>query len=357
MKKSIIKNITNKTLGILGGGQLGKMIAQEASRLGIRTCIYDPNKKSPAFQNANIIINDVYTNKTSLKRLIKNSDKITYEFENIPIESLNFLKKNRQIYPGLRALKYSQDRLLEKRFISNLGISVAPFYKINNFIDINKALRKLNGSAILKTRKLGYDGKGQYLIKNNKIPNIQTKIEKNKYIIEGLIKFKKEISVIVIRTKDGKLECFEPAENKHKNGILRETIFPLESSMKIKNKAKDIALKIANSLNVVGIIAVEMFINENNEIIVNEIAPRPHNSGHWTINACNISQFEALVRVIFDMPIPKIKYYHSCKMVNILGDNYGIIEKSLSIRNHIVHIYGKDEIKNSRKLGHINILS
>ena len=357
MKKNIIKNITNKTLGILGGGQLGKMIAQEASKLGIRTCVYDPNKKSPAFQNANLVISDLYTNKKSLKKLINNTDKITYEFENIPLESLNLLKKKRQIYPGLKALRYSQDRLLEKRFIFNLGISVAPFYKINKFTDINRALKKLNGSAILKTRKLGYDGKGQYLIKNNRIPNIQDKIEKNKYIIEGLINFKKEISVIVIRSKDGKVECFEPSENKHKNGILRETIFPSKISKKIKNKAKDIALKIANSLNVIGIIAVEMFINENDKIIVNEIAPRPHNSGHWTINACNISQFEALVRVIFDMPIPKIKYYHSCKMVNILGENYDIIEKSLCLKNHIVHIYGKDEIKKSRKLGHINILS
>ena len=356
MKKSIIKNITSKTLGILGGGQLGKMIAQEASRLGIKTCVYDPNKKSPAFQNANIIINDVYTNKKSLKKLIKNTDKITYEFENIPLESLNLLKKNREIYPGLKALRYSQDRLLEKRFISNLGISVAPFYKINNITDIKRALKKLNGSAILKTRKFGYDGKGQYFIKNNKIPDVEAKIEKNKFIIEGLIKFKKEISVIVIRTKSGKSECFEPSENKHKDGILRETIFPSRISMKIKNKAKDIALKIGNALNVVGIIAVEMFINENDKIIVNEIAPRPHNSGHWTINACNISQFEALVRVIFDMPIPKIKYYHSCKMVNILGDNYKIIEKSLRLKNHVVHIYGKDEIKKSRKLGHINIL-
>ncbi len=357
MEKSIIKNFTNKTLGILGGGQLGKMIAQEASRLGIRTCIYDPNINSPAFQNANIIINDSYTNKKSLKQFIKNTDKITYEFENIPLESLNLLKKYRKIYPGLKALKYSQDRLLEKKFISNLGVCVAPFYEINNFKDINLALDKLNGAAILKTRTLGYDGKGQYVIKKNSVQNINIKIEKNKYIIEGLIKFKKEISVIVVRSKDGISKCFEPSENKHKNGILRETIFPAEISLKIKNKVKEIALKIADSLNIIGIIAVEMFINEDNKIIVNEIAPRPHNSGHWTINACNISQFEALVRVIFDIPIPKIKYYNNCKMINVLGDNYKIIEKSLRIRNHVVHIYGKNEIKKSRKLGHINILS
>ena len=239
MKNNVIKNITNKTLGILGGGQLGKMIAIEASRLGIKTCIFDPNKKSPAFQNANIIVNSEYTNKKALEQFVKYSDKVTYEFENIPLESLNFLKKNSQIYPGSKALKYSQDRLLEKEFISNLGISVAPFYQIKNYADLKDALEKFKGSAILKTRKFGYDGKGQHIIKKYKIPNIKDNIEKNKYIIEGIIKFKKEISVIVIIKKDGSAICYEPSENKHINGILRETIFPAKLSIKTKNKAKN----------------------------------------------------------------------------------------------------------------------
>ena len=357
MKKNVIKNITNKTLGILGGGQLGKMIAIEASRLGIKTCIFDPNKNSPAFQNANTVVNSDYTNKKALEQFVKYSDKVTYEFENIPLESLSFVEKNSQIYPGSKALKYSQDRFLEKKFISNLGIAVAPFYQVKNYVDIKEALKKLKGTAILKTRKFGYDGKGQYIIKQNKIPNIRDTIEINKYIIEGMIKFKKEISVIVIIKKDGSSVCYEPSENKHINGILRETIFPAKINIKIKNKAKAIAIKLARSLNIIGIIAIEMFIDKSNEIIVNEVAPRPHNSGHWTIDACNISQFEALVRVIFDLPIPDIKYFHNCKMINILGENYNVIEKSLYKNNHKIHIYGKDEIKAGRKLGHINILS
>ena len=357
MKNNVIKNITNKTLGILGGGQLGKMIAIEASRLGIKTCIFDPNKNSPAFQNANIIINSDYTNKKALGQFVKYSDKITYEFENIPLESLNFLEKNGQIFPGIKALKYSQDRLLEKEFISNLGISVAPFYQIKNYVDVKGALEKLKGTAILKTRKFGYDGKGQHTIKKYRIPNIKNNIEKNKYIIEGVIKFKKEISVIVIVKKDGSTLCYEPSENKHINGILRETVFPAKISTKTKNKAKAIAVKLARSLNIVGIIAIEMFVDMSNEIIVNEIAPRPHNSGHWTMDACNISQFEALVRAIFDMPMPHIKYYHNCKMINILGENYNVIEKSLYKKNHKIYVYGKDEVKEARKLGHINILS
>lgn len=357
MKNDVIKNITNKTLGILGGGQLGKMIAIEASRLGIKTCIFDPNKNAPAFQNANIIINSDYTNKKALGQFVKCSDKITYEFENIPLESLNFLEKNSQIFPGIKALKYSQDRLLEKEFISNLGISVAPFYQIKNYVDVKGALEKLKGTAILKTRKFGYDGKGQHTIKKYSIPNIKNNIEKNKYIIEGIIKFKKEISVIVIIKKDGSVICYEPSENKHINGILRETVFPAKISIKTKNKAKAIAVKLARSLNIIGIIAIEMFVDKSNEIIVNEVAPRPHNSGHWTMDACNVSQFEALVRVIFDMPIPNIEYYHNCKMINILGENYNVLEKSLYKKNHKVYIYGKDEIKEDRKLGHINILS
>merc|ERR1711991_470981 len=198
---NVIKNITNKTLGILGGGQLGKMIAIEASRLGIKTSIFDPNQNSPAFQNANTIIDSDHTNKKALGQFVKYSDKITYEFENIPLESLNFLEKNSQIFPGIKALKYSQDRFLEKEFISNLGISVAPFYQIKNYVDFKGALEKLNGTAILKTRKFGYDGKGQHTIKKYRIPNIKNNIEKNKYIIEGIIKFKKEISVIVIIKK------------------------------------------------------------------------------------------------------------------------------------------------------------
>tara|TARA_B100000886_G_C20412152_1_gene487581 strand:- start:631 stop:1704 length:1074 start_codon:yes stop_codon:yes gene_type:complete len=357
MKDNIIKNITNKTLGILGGGQLGKMIAIAASQFGIKTCIFDPNKNSPAFQNANIIVNSDYNNKKALRKFVKYSDMVTYEFENIPLETLSFLEKNSQIYPGSIALRYSQDRLLEKEFISKLGISVAPFFQIKNYSNIKGIIKKLKGTAILKTRKFGYDGKGQYLIKKNKIPNIKDNIEKNKYIIEGVIKFKKEISVIVIIKKDGSAVCYEPSENKHINGILRETVFPARVSIKIKNKAKAIALKLARSLNIIGIIAIEMFVNNRNEIIVNEVAPRPHNSGHWTIDACNISQFEALVRVIFDIPIPHIKYFHKCKMINILGENYNVIQKSLNKKNHKIYIYGKDEIKAGRKLGHINILS
>ncbi len=182
-------------------------------------------------------------------------------------------------------------------------------------------------------------------------------LKKDIYIIEEIIDFKKEISVIAFRSKSGETNCYEPSENIHKNGILRETIFPAIISQKCKNNAKKIAINIANKLNIVGIIAVEMFVCDREEIIVNEIAPRPHNSAHWTIDSCNISQFEMLIRMIYDIPKVKIIYYHKCKMINLLGLNYHIFSKSLENKNHKVHIYGKEKISPFRKLGHINILS
>ena len=346
-----------KKLGIIGGGQLGSMLCQAAKKLDLQTIILTNDSDAPAQNYCDEFICSNYAAKDNLEKFAKTCDIITFEFENIPLESLNFLEKNSQIFPGIKALKYSQDRLLEKEFISNLGISVAPFYQIKNYVDLKGALEKLKGTAILKTRKFGYDGKGQHTIKKYRIPNIKNNIETNKYIIEGIIKFKKEISVIVIIKKDGSAICYEPSENKHINGILRETVFPAKISIKTKNKAKAIAVKLARSFNIIGIIAIEMFVDKSNEIIVNEVAPRPHNSGHWTMDACNVSQFEALVRVIFDMPIPNIKYYHKCKMINILGENYNVIGQSLNKKNHKVYIYGKDEIKEGRKLGHINTLS
>ncbi len=354
---TLVKSFSTKTLGILGGGQLGKMIAIAASRLGIKTSIYDPDKSAPAFQNASKSYCASYEDSNTLKTFAKESDYITYEFENIPLQTLSFLNKHSKVFPGVKALKISQDRLLEKNFISDLGIKVAPFYKINSFIDLEKSLKYFKGNAILKTRRLGYDGKGQELIKKYKHSINDSEIIKNKYIIESYIKFKKEISVIAIRTKSGNVTCFEPAENIHNNNILRETRFPASVSEACKAKAKIITKKIANALGIVGIIAVEMFVCDREKILVNEIAPRPHNSGHWTIDACNISQFEALVRTIFEIPIPKIKYYHACKMINILGDNYDYIDEIMNNPNCKIHIYGKNSTEKSRKLGHINIIS
>ena len=181
-------------------------------------------------------------------------------------------------------------------------------------------------------------------------------IKKDKYILEELIDFNKEISVIVVRDSSGKSICYEPSENNHKEGILRETHYPARIPLKCKEDAKNIAKKIANKLDIKGLLAVEMFVCNNNKIIVNEIAPRPHNSGHWTMDTCNISQFEALLRVIFNAPIANIEYFFKCKMINLLGDNYFTYKKVLNKKNYKLHLYGKNALKNKRKMGHINII-
>ena len=346
----------DKTLGVIGGGQLGKMIGLAATKLGIKTYFYDPDFRAPSKNISNVFYNYKYDNKIKLLEFSKKCDFITYEFENIPANSLKLLESNKNIFPNINTLKISQDRYLEKKFINSLGIRTSEYKKISILSDVEIFLKDNSGSGIIKTRKLGYDGKGQFRVELKSIKNIKLNIKRDLYIIENIVPFKKEVSIIAIRQQNGKIITFEPSENIHKAGILRTTKFPSLLSPKCILEAKKIATKIIKELNIVGILAVEMFILKNEEIIVNEIAPRPHNTGHWTLDACNISQFDVLVRSIFSLPIPKIIYYHKCKMINLLGENLEEYKKSLNKQNHKVYIYGKHEIKKSRKMGHINII-
>lgn len=357
-KKAIFNGFDGQILGILGGGQLGKMIALAAARLGVKTIIMDPNKNAPAFQVANKVFVSNFNNKENLKKFAKSCNAITYEFENIPLDSLRLISGYNNIFPGIYPLEISQDRLIEKNFLTQLNIKVANYHPIEHKNDVLKALKNLQGKGILKTRKLGYDGKGQlYFDLNKKIKPKIPLIRKNKFIMEEVINFKKEISVIIVRDSYGKVFSYEPSENLHKEGILRETNFPAKLSNKTLKEAKNIAKKIAIKLNIVGLLAIEMFVTKSNTIIVNEIAPRPHNTGHWTIDACNISQFEALVRVIFKAPISNLKYFFNCKMINLLGENYYLYKKLLNKQNYKLHLYGKEHHKSKRKMGHINIIT
>ncbi len=346
----------NKYLGVIGGGQLGKMIGLAAANLGIKSCFYDPDPNAPAKNISTLFFNEKYDNKIKLLEFVNKCDFITYEFENIPIDCLKEVRKQKKIYPGLKALQISQDRHLEKSFITNLGIKVVKYANIKSFYDIENFLKQNTKKGILKTRKLGYDGKGQIRIELSNLQKIKFKIKPNNFIIEELVPFKKEISVIAIREKNGKIKTFEPSENYHKGGILRTTIFPASISKNCVSKAKKIAKKIICSLDIVGILAIEMFVLKDGDILVNEIAPRPHNSGHWTVDGCNLSQFDALVRTIYNMPIPKITYTRKCKMINLLGENFNDYKKYLSKKNHRVYIYGKTKIKKERKMGHVNII-
>ena len=359
MKKKIYINnnsFSGKNLGIIGGGQLARMLGLAAANFGIKVSIFEPNSNSPAFQVANEVFQYSFLDKRKLRQFANSCDAITYEFENIPIESLEYVSRFCKVYPGKKPLKVSQDRLLEKKFIKKLDLNVAKFYEINNSTQLKKHIPQLSYKCILKTRRLGYDGKGQIKINKKNFRNIEI-IKNTQYVLEEVINFKKELSVIVIRDKKGKLLSFMPSENLHKSGILRESNYPASISIRCSNKAIKIAEQIASALNIIGILAVEMFLDHNNRIIVNEIAPRPHNSGHWTIDACDISQFEALIRVIFDIPFNKILYKNKCKMINLLGENYNIYKKLIGRPNYKIHLYGKNELKPLRKMGHINILS
>ena len=349
-------NKLNKTLGILGAGQLGKMIGLAAENLGIKCCFYDPDKNAPAKNISKLFFNYSFNNEKRLLEFAKNCDYITYEFENIPINTLYKINKVKKIYPSIKALQISQDRYLEKTFIRNLGIKVADFINIKSVSDIKEHLKENFKKGILKTRRLGYDGKGQTVLEFKNLNNFKSKIFPDSFILENKISFKKEISVITIREKNGTIKTFEPTENIHKSGILRETNFPASISNKCNLRAKNIAKKITKELDVVGLLAIEMFVLNDDSLVVNEIAPRPHNSGHWTTDACNVSQFDALVRSIFDMPIPQITYVKNCKMINLLGDNFYSYKKYLNKKNCKVYIYGKTLLKPNRKMGHINIV-
>ena len=345
----------NKTLGVIGAGQLGKMIGQAAANFGIKTYFYDPDPNAPARNISSLFYNDSFDNKKKLLEFTEKCDFLTYEFENIPVDVLKSINNKKRIYPSLKALQVSQDRHLEKSFISKLGIKTVEYKNVKSILEVKSFLKKNSSNGLIKTRRLGYDGKGQIKVNLKDINKIKINVSPDTFIIEKLIKFSKEISVIAIREKSGVIKTYEPSENYHKEGILRNTIFPTTLSEKCILKAKNVAKKIIKALDVVGILAVEMFVLENEEIIVNEIAPRPHNSGHWTLDGCNISQFDALVRSIYRIPIPKLIYSKKCKMINLLGENFEDYKKYIRKKNHKVYIYGKLQVRKARKMGHVNI--
>ena len=347
--------MSNKTLGIIGGGQLGMFICIAARKIGLKTLVYSQEKDFSArkFCDKHIIGN--IKNKEKIEKFIEDSDFCTVETENINKDFLRMIEKRKNLFPSSNIIEISQNRLIEKKFLNSLeNIETTKFFEVNDFKDLKESAKNLNYNCILKTQELGYDGKGQSTIKKENLYQFENQILQN-CIIEEKVNFKLEISVIVARNTSNTV-VYPPVTNIHKKSILRETIFPAKIDNHLKQSAIEKAIYISENLNLKGILAVEMFITNKDQILINELAPRPHNSGHWTMDACNISQFEALVRVIFDIPMPHIKYYHNCKMINILGLNHNVIEKSLYKKNHKIYIYGKDEIKEGRKLGHINIL-
>ena len=356
-------NLANKvilpgqTIGIIGGGQLGRMMALAAKAQGFRIAVLDPTEDCPCGQVADITISANYDDLDGIKQLAQVSDVITYEFENIDADSLKWLNENTYVPQGVKLLEVTQDRVTEKAAVVQAGVEVAPYTVIENEKDMVNGLAKLGYPAVLKTARGGYDGKGQYVIRNEQeIPEAAQLLKAGTCVLEKWVPFEKEISVIVCRNSNGDLAVFPVGENIHRDNILHETIVPARISDKAIQDATEKALQLAKNFELVGTMAVEMFLT-NEGIYVNEIAPRPHNSGHYSIEACETSQFEQHIRAVCNWPLGSTELLKPAVMVNILGEHQaGVIEKIPQLTNWKIHLYGKKEAKEKRKMGHVTIL-
>ncbi|MDC0968404.1 5-(carboxyamino)imidazole ribonucleotide synthase [Alphaproteobacteria bacterium] len=336
-------------LGILGGGQLGMMMCQAAKSIDISTIIYSDSLDSPAINFSDSHFIDKYDNFLKIEEFVNECDVITYEFENIPYETLKYIKSKINVFPSPEVNNIIQDRLSEKNYIDSLKIPVVPFVKVNNQSDLDSASNDYF-PAILKTRKLGYDGKGQQVI-NEKKDILE--IASGQYILEKKIKLKQEISVITVRYQNGNMYSYTPIDNAHKNQILNKSISPAIISKTIEQKSLEWSKKIISNLDYIGVICVEYFISEEDELFVNEIAPRVHNSGHLTIESYNISQFESHVRAVCNIDSIEPKMMHSSEMENILGEDIFKYRMKEFEHNSYFHDYFKEEAKTGRKMGHI----
>lgn len=342
-------------LGIIGGGQLGSMLCQAAKKLNIKTIIYSDDVNSPAQNFCDEFISSEYSNKDKIYEFAKKVDVITYEFENIPYETLNELNKLKPVSPKPSVNRLIQHRLAEKDFINKLNIRTTRYVHVESKEDLLPLDDFLPG--ILKTTTMGYDGKGQYPINNiEEIDSLNINFE-NEYILEKLVKLKKEISVIITRFNNNKYEIYEPIENTHEDQILRYSKIPAEISEKLFEQSKEWAILIAEELKYIGTLCVEFFIDRNDNLYVNEIAPRVHNSGHLTINAYNVSQFENHVRAVCSLDQIPLKKISNAEMINLIGDQIVKYRDNPKVNdNQFLFDYLKKDIKEKRKMGHLTTL-
>ena len=343
------------TLGIIGGGQLGSMLAIAAKKLNIKTIIFCDDIDAPAQNFCNKFIFGNYNNKKKIIEFVNQVDFVTYEFENIPYETLNEINKLKPVLPKPSVNRLIQHRLAEKDFVNKLNIRTTRYVSIEKKSDLAALEDFLPG--ILKTSTLGYDGKGQYPIKSIQEFNSLNIDFSKEYILEKLVKLKKEISIIITRFSNHKYTIYEPIENTHEDQILKHSKIPAEIDLKLFNQSKDWAMSIAEELKYIGTLCVEFFIDRNDNLYVNEIAPRVHNSGHLTINAYNISQFENHIRAVCGLEQIELKKLSNAKMINLIGDQISYYRKSPKLNeNEFFFDYLKKEIKEKRKMGHITTL-
>ncbi|MEN9432800.1 MAG: hypothetical protein RLZZ422_389 [Pseudomonadota bacterium] len=346
------------TIGMLGGGQLGRMFTVAARTLGYRVIVLEPDPQSPAGQLADQHIQATYDDAQALEQLGKACDVITTEFENIPAQTLKTLSTYCPVHPSAEAVQVAQDRIVEKTFVRSCGLSPVPFIAVRTLADLQQAETHIQFPAILKTARLGYDGKGQITVKSISEAEAAFKqLNEVDCVLEQRVELEREISVVLGRNQRGEVLCFPVAENEHRNGILYQTRVPARISPELAQQANDAATTIANKLNFIGVMAVEFFVTKSGELLVNEMAPRTHNSGHYTLDACVTSQFEQQVRMVCGLPFGSTRLVSPVVMINLLGDlwpegNQPDWLQVFSDPETKLHLYGKASARKGRKMGH-----
>ena len=353
----------SQTLGIIGGGQLGKMIANKAHQLGLKTVILTNQENSPAsFVSNNVVVGN-YNDQEILQKFCSQIDFATFEFENIPLESAWYVAKYKPLFPKPEVLAITQNRLLEKKFLQNIGVETTKYLAINSYKDLEKGYLEF-GRSILKTTTMGYDGKGQFMIDSltscqqawqDLLPIFEQNTSDTQLILEQFCNFSCELSVIVARSKK-QIIAYDPLKNIHQQGVLWQSHYPSMLPNNIISQAKEIAIDISKNLDLIGVLAVEFFLVAN-KLLVNELAPRPHNSGHFSMDACITCQFEQLIRAVLNINFGSTAFHSKGYMQNILGNQINNLEEFLQNDQAKIHIYGKQTIAEGRKMGHINILN
>jgi 5-(carboxyamino)imidazole ribonucleotide synthase len=345
------------TIGIVGGGQLGRMLALAAAELGLKSHIYCPEEDCPAAQVASALTAAAYDDSAALATFAAAVDVVTYEFENIPVATVEHIAVSKNVFPSAKALKIAQDRFEEKSFMRAQGFGVADFFDITDLASLETALAQCGGEGILKTRRFGYDGKGQWrLDADSDLADVCAALDGQAAILEALVPFEREVSILVARGQDGATACYDVIENVHRNHILHSSTLPAQLPAALHAAAKNMAEKLATALDYVGVLAIECFV-VGDSLLINEIAPRVHNSGHLTQDACHVGQFEQHMRAVAGWPLGDATAHSDAVMTNLLGDEIAQWRGFAAKNATHVHLYGKAEARAGRKMGHVTRLS
>jgi 5-(carboxyamino)imidazole ribonucleotide synthase len=347
----------NSTIGIFGGGQLGRMTAMAAARLGYKCHIYAPEDDIPASQVSAVTTRAAYDDAAALEAFARSVNVVTLEFENIPVDAVRRVSEFAPVHPGADVLEICQDRLIEKGFLNRVGVATAPWAGVSDLASLGEADAAIGRPAVMKGARFGYDGKGQVTLRSgDDLAGALESVGAVRCILEGFVDFLCEISVIVARGADGAIASWPAVENRHVHHILDTTIAPAQVSPAVAAEAEKIARHVAGQIGLVGVMGVEMFVTREDRILVNELAPRPHNSGHWTIDACDTSQFEQLVRIVCGLPLGATGRHSDAVMKNLIGDEVDAWPQILGEPGARLHLYGKAETRPGRKMGHVTRL-